>query len=60
MENKRHDDFVKAIDTIQTHWYTIISKFEKLGLEKRENKLRKMVIILSILVIVLFVLILID
>ena len=60
MENKRHDDFVKAIRIIQTHWYTMISNFEKIGLEKKINKLRRTVIILSILVIVLFVLILID
>ena len=60
MENKRHDDFIKAINTIQTHWYTMISKFEKIGLEKKINKLRRTVIVLSILVIILFVLVLID
>jgi hypothetical protein len=57
---RKQEDFVRAIETMKSHWYTVILESEKRLLEKRANKLRKTVIILSTLVIILSILILID
>ena len=60
MEKKRQEDFVKAIKKMQSHWYTMMLNSERILLEKKVKKLRKTIIILSILVIILFIKILIG
>lgn len=57
---KKQEEFVKAIKLIQANWYTIISNWERAYLDRREKKLHKIIVILSIIAVILFILILVK
>ena len=57
---KKQEEFVKAVKTLESNWYIVISRWEQMNSEKKEKKLHNMIVILSIIVLILFVLILIK
>lgn len=57
---KKHEEFIKAIKTVQANWYTVMTNSAKISFENWAKKSNITIVILSIIIIILSILILIK